>query len=135
MQLTRSEHGWCPEDQEQYLCLWRDKAPQSAAELLNRQVDLLALLQKQASPRELQQANRQLQWALPEEQYLFLPDKLLEDPRLPDYLLRNPAPELSPLGVWRSGLQKALKSPLVPEVEANRLLQGVSLESFLQRVL
>jgi hypothetical protein len=138
MQLQPTEIAWAPAEQPEYLTyyLLAQGPPRSAEELLALQVGMLQRLRREASEKELEQANRQLDNDLPQEALNFLPGKLLEDPKAPAYLLNNPAAEGGPLHQWKAGLKEAVKArQLMPQPEAAQLLAEESLESFLARVL
>lgn len=137
MILQPKDRPWAPEECPQYLCILQgDQLPPRNLDLfLNRQVELLQRLQQQASPRELSQANRQLELDLPAEVLLHLPSNLLFDDRLPGLLLLNPQSEGSPLHQWKEGFNQALSLPPMPEAQSLEEAQGLSLESYLNHLL
>lgn len=137
MQLTGRDKPWAPAEKPDYLCLLRqDQGPPANREaFLDNQVYLLRRLLEQANQGELAAANRQLEQGLPEEFLMSLPTDLLANPQTPRCLLENPAQEGGQLHQWKVGADEALKGPAMDQVEVWEEARGLSLESFLSRLV
>lgn len=137
MQLNDNERLWAPMNHPEYLCLLRNQQqpPQDQEQFLLRQADLLERLLEEADEGEKEACNRQLVDNLQPEFLDFLPTGLLMNPRTPSYLLNNPAVEGSPLHRWKAGFRDFKSLPPHPKAELLELAEGLSLESWLSRLL
>jgi len=95
----------------------------------------LERLVAEASEEELRAANRKLELHLQPEFLDFLPTDLLTNPLTPNYLLNNPAVVGSPLHQWKVDFRDYRHLPAHPLQEWFPLAQGLSVESWLDRLL
>lgn len=137
MMLTNDDKPWCPGENRDCLCVLKinQPPPQTKELLLVEQVRLLQRLVAEASPDEVEDANRRLNANLQEEELLNLPPGLLKKPRTPNILLVQPAALGYRLADWKEGLAEAVNLPPMPEQEAREEAENLSLESFLGRIL
>lgn len=137
MKLKESDQVWVPADLDQYLLvLPKGEAMARDPDLfLQDQARLLRRLVAEASDTEIDQANLRLSENLPQSESLWLPSDLLRNPATPGGLMGNPAELGSQLHQWKEGVAAALKMPSLPAAQARKLAEGLSLESFLSRLL
>ena len=137
MKLTNEDKPWSPVGSPDYLCvLGRNQSPPKTEELLLvSQVRLLQRLVAEANPEELADANLRLERNLQSEELLNLPSELLNSRRTANILLVQPAALNYKLADWKAGLEKAVTLPSMPEQEAIKEAESLSLESFLGRIL
>lgn len=137
MKLNESETVWMPENQPEYLLVLpqgRQSPKDQEAYLLNSVV-LLKRLIADSNDREIAEANRRLQEELPQEMLVWLPSGDLENEETPKALLLNPMSEGTPAHEWKVGIESALQAPLAPPNQARSEAEGLTLESFLSRLL
>ncbi len=137
MKLNNDDKPWCPGENPDYLCvLGHNQPPPKTAELLLvSQVRLLQRLVAEASPDEVEDANRRLNDNLQDEELLNLPLGGFKNRRTANILLVQPAVLGYRLADWKAGMEKALSLPSMPEPEAMSEAESLSLESFLGRIL
>lgn len=133
MKLNPNEIAWAPEEKPELLIVLglQESPPKSQDSYLRKLAELLSRLVKEASPSEVEEANRQLRLNLPEEEQLWLPADLLADPSCPQKLLLNPASLGSRLHEFKQEVRQAVGSKPMPPEEAFQVAEGLSLESFL----
>jgi hypothetical protein len=134
MNLNQDDKMWMPEDQEQYLLVYRGTFPTTRELFLMKQADLLTRLVEEASPEEIEDANQRLRSNLEQEVLNHLPLNLLSDPDCPNRLMLNPMSEGSPMHEWKSEIRDAMELPSVPQPEVRREAEELNLEVFLSRL-
>lgn len=139
MHLKDTEIVWIPKDQPDLLLVMNKghKPPRDQEMFLLKSADLLARLVREASPAEIEDANRRLRENLPEEEQTWLPPDLLDDPATPRALFNNPASLGSRLHEWKETVEEAMSGnlELIPQPEARPMAEELSLESYLSRFL
>lgn len=139
MKLNDSEIVLVPKGQpDLLLVIGKDhKIPKNQEMFLLKSADLLSRLVQEASPGEIKDANRRLQENLPEEEQVWLPLDLLDDPKTPRALMMNPASEGGRLHEWKVAVEELMsgKLELIPQPEARQLAEELNLETFLSRFL
>jgi hypothetical protein len=135
MNLNQDDKVWIPEDQEQYLLVYRGSFPKTRELFLIAQANLLKRLVEEASPEEIEDANRRLRLNLEQEVLIQLPGKLLNDPSCPSRLMLNPMSEGSPMHEWKSEIRDAMDLPSIPQSEVTQEAESLNLEVFLSRLL
>lgn len=137
MTLQPNEKAWCPEDQEQYLCILRpgQRPPQNRKELAALQEQLAMRLQEEANEGELREADRMLENNLPVEYLNNLPGPAAKYPHLAACLARLPAPEGTRLHEWKVEMEEAVTRQPMTNDEARELAEELTLEGWLGRVL
>lgn len=137
MKLNADDRIWCPVDRPDYLCVLErvQQPPRHLDHFLNLQRHLLQRLVAAANDGEIEVGNRRLVEELPPGELDFLPERLFHDPKTPQLLLENASDFLGPLHQWKDGFQQAAKLPQMLPQEAQEEAEGLSLESFLDRLL
>jgi len=131
---------WMPEDKPEYLSLVRSNSktgrPDTKDQFLLDQAELLRMLVAEANEEEIEDANRRIQYGLPEYGADYLPNGLLNNPQTPLALIWTyPAEPGATLADWRDGIMDALEAPDASPEELKEEVSGLSLESYLSRLL
>jgi hypothetical protein len=137
MKLDSDDKIWFPVDKPDYLCVLtgRQHPPQNQLEFLSRQRELLDRLVEQSNQAELDNANRMLSQDLSARELDFLPSGLFHDPKMSRLLLEKPCDLNGPLHQWKEGFNQVRQLPQMSRQEAKEEAEGLSLESFLSRLL
>lgn len=137
MKLNDNDKPWCPENLENYLCVLRQeqRPPRDLETFLHRQEELLRRLVAQATEEELDLAGERIRQDLPQEEQMLLQPGLFRDPTTPSYLLWHTANWGTARHEWMEDVPSALARPAMSAGEARQLAEGLSLESFLDRLL
>jgi hypothetical protein len=106
------------------------------SEFLSRQRELLDRLLLEANEGEKEDANRRFKDNLPVEELISLPLDLFQNPRMShQLLLEHQADMAGPMHQWKEGFDEVMNLPPMSEQEARQEAEGLSLESFLSRLL
>lgn len=120
MKLNSNEAVWAPKDHPKYLVILRtnQRAPDSREQFLQANVRLLERLQQEASPEEVEEANRILENHLEPEVLEWLPKDLLHNSQTPQLLMDLPKAEGGNLHEWIKEAEEMLQAePMrLPEV-------------------
>jgi len=139
MKLSETEYAWGPKNQPELLLVLprNQRGPKNWETYLTEAESMLARLVREADPDEVEEANRRIRESLTEEEQVWLPPGLLDDPKTPRALMRNPASLGSSLHSWKQTIREALTSELelMTQEEAKPMAEEISLESFLSRLL
>ena len=136
MHLTANDIPWAPQDCPDYLCLLgpNQAPPKSRDQFLYLQLQLLRRLIEGANDKEIRGANTRLENNLTVDQLNSLPGGLAH-PLTPQALIFNPAPVDSRLYEWREEIEERLALPPMGPEDLREEVEGLSLESFLSRLL
>ncbi len=131
---------WMPEDRPDYLSLVRPASKTGRQETKDQflldQATLLRILVAEASPGEIKATNNRIEDSLAEQGSQNLPSGLLNNPQTPEALIWTyPAEPGTTLADWRDGITDALESPAANPEDLKEEVSGLSLESFLCRLL
>jgi len=131
---------WMPDSQPDYLSIVRTASKTGRQETKDQflldQAELLRMLVAEASPGEIKAANNRIEDNLPEQGWQNLPSGLLDNPQTPLVLIWTyPAEPGTTLADWRDGILDALEAPDASPEELKEEVSGLSLESFLCRLL
>lgn len=137
MKLNDNDRPWCPENLENYLCVLRQeqRPPRDLETFLDRQEELLVRLVAQADDAQLDLAAARIRQDLPMEEQILLQSEMFRDPETPARLLRHTANWGTARHEWMEDVPSALARPAMSAGEARQLAEGLSLESFLDRLL
>jgi hypothetical protein len=137
MKLNADDKPWAPQDRPEYLCVLhgQQQPPRNQLEFLRHQVNLLNRLVLDSNPEEKSVANRRLVDDLPEPELNALPSDLFLHPRTSRLLLENVSDKLGPLHQWKAEFDQVVNLPPMSPQEARQEAEGLSLESFLDRLL
>jgi hypothetical protein len=137
MRLNADDRIWCPVDRPDYLCVLEriQQPPRNLDHFLNLQRHLLQRLVAAANDGEIELANHKLEDNLSPEELLGLPCGLFHHPKAVRLLLENPADLSGLLHQWKKGFADVVNLPPMSPAEASQEAAGLSLESFLDRLL
>lgn len=124
-------------NQPRYLLVLRQnqRPPKTRQEFLDLHADLLARLVDEADNRELGEAGAHLENNLETEVLDWLPDQLFKDPKTVPLLHSLQLVEGSPLHEWKTEVDETLQGPEMPEAEARREAESLTLPVRLNQML
>ena len=137
MKLNANETLWAPRNQPRYLLVLprNQRPPRTRQEFLDLHAALLARLVDEAEDRELEEAGTHLENNLEPEVLDWLPDQRFKDPKTAPLLHSLPLVEGSPLHEWKTEVDAALREPAMPEEEAQREVESLTLPGRLNQML
>lgn len=137
MKLNANDRLWAPMDKPRHLLVIPQGAPepQTRAQFLAANIQLLQRLRDQASEEEIQEANRLLVDNLEPEVLDWLPQELLNNPKTAELLTSLQLVEGSPLHEWKMDVDTALSDPRMPETEAMEEAHYLTLVSRISQMI
>lgn len=129
MKLNSNDRLWAPMDNPRYLLVLPQgtPGPETRAQFLAANIQLLHRLCGEAGDEEIQEANRLLADNLEPEVLDWLPQELLNNPKTAELLTGLQLVEGSPLHEWKMAVDEALSDPRMPETEAMEEAQYLTL--------
>jgi hypothetical protein len=136
MKLNTNDRLWAPMDKPRHLLVIPQGTPepQTLAQFKALNAQLLQRLREEAGPEEMEEANRALDQLEPEVRD-WLPEGLFRNRQTPELLSSLQLVEGSPLHQWAVEAEDALQAPQMPQAEAHRAVESLTLPSRVAQML
>jgi hypothetical protein len=136
MKLNTNDRLWAPMDKPRYLLVLPQGTPepQTRAQFLAANVQMLHRLVDEAGEEEIDEANCRLENLEPEV-LDWLPRELLRNHQTPELLTSLQLVEGSPLHEWKKDVDEALSDPRMPETEAMEEAQYLTLAGRISQMI
>ena len=136
MKLNANDRLWAPMDKPRHLLVIPQgmPKPQTRAQFLAANVQMLQRLREEAGEEEMTEANRVLERLEPEV-LDWLPQELLNNRQTPELLSSLQLVEGSPLHEWVVEAEDALQAPPMPQAEMRKLAEELTLPGRIAQML